>query len=76
MRGLIADRRKRAIQRKQNAEAIVAGAHWPAVGTPEGRARQAGLLAAWLVRAHAIAMADAELAWCDTADTMITERRS
>jgi hypothetical protein len=54
----------------------VPGAHWPAVGTPEGRARQAGLLAAWLVRAHAIAMADAELAWCDTADTMITERRS
>lgn len=76
MRGLIADRRKRAIQRKQDAEAIVPGAHWPAVGTPEGRARQAGLLAAWLVRAHAIAMADAELAWCDTADTMITERRS
>ena len=76
MRGLIADRRERATRRKRNAEAIVPGAHWPAADTPDGRARQADLLAAWLVRAHAIAMAEAELTWCDTADSMITERRT
>ena len=68
MRGLIADRRDRATLRKQNAEAIVPGAHWPdATESPEGRARQADLLASWLVRAHAIAMAEAELSWCATA---------
>ena len=73
---LIAERRDRAAQRKRNAEAIVPGAHWPSAGSAEGRARQAELLAAWLVRTHAIAMAEAELAWCDTADTMIREHQS
>lgn len=76
MHRLIADRRERATQRKQVAEAIVPGAHWPTLGSQEGRARQAGLLAAWLVRAHAITMADAELSWCETAETMIAERES
>jgi DNA-binding PadR family transcriptional regulator len=73
---LIADRRDGATQRKQTAEAIVPGAHWPSAGSPEGRARQADLLAAWLVRAHAIAMAEAELSWCATAEAMITEHKS
>lgn len=72
---LIADRRDRATQAKQVAEAIVPGAHWPDIDSPEGKARQASLVAAWLVRAHAIAMADAELSWCDTAETMIRERQ-
>jgi PadR family transcriptional regulator, regulatory protein AphA len=72
---LIAERRERASRRKQVAEAIVPGAHWPAVDTPEGRSRQADLLAAWLVRAHAVAIADAELSWCATAEAMIDERR-
>jgi hypothetical protein len=76
MHRLIADRRDRATQRKQNAEAIVPGAHWPAATSPEVRARQADLLAAWLVRAHAIAMAEAELSWCATAEAMITEHKS
>src|SRR5262249_43131562 len=76
MHRLIADRRDRATQRKQVAEAIVPGAHWPTLGSPEGRARQAGLLAAWLVRAHAITMAEAELSWCETAETMIAEHQS
>lgn len=76
MRRLIGERRESATERKQNAEAIVPGAQWPTVSTPEGRARQSDLLAAWLVRAHAIAMADAELAWCDTAETMIREHQS
>lgn len=71
---LIAERRERAGRRKQIAEAIVPGAHWSAVDTPEGRSRQAGLLAAWLVRAHAIAIANAELSWCETAEAMIAER--
>ena len=73
---LIADRREGATRRKEVAEAIVPGAHWPTAGSPEGRARQADLLAAWLVRAHAIAMADAELSWCDTAEKMIEERQA
>lgn len=76
MQALIADRRDRAKARKRNAEAIVPGAHWSTLGSPEGRARQADLLAAWLVRGHAIAMADAELAWCANAETVIAEHES
>jgi DNA-binding PadR family transcriptional regulator len=76
MHRLIADRRDLATERKHNAEAIVPGAHWPAANSPEVRARHADLLAAWLVRAHAIAMAEAELAWCASAEAMITEHTS
>ncbi len=76
MHRLIADRRDRATQRKQVAEAIVPDAHWPTLDSPEGRARQAGLLATWLVRAHAIAMAEAELSWCATAEAMIAEHNA
>jgi DNA-binding PadR family transcriptional regulator len=76
MRQLIADRREQATQRRQVAEAIVPGAHWPTLGSTEGRARQAGLLAAWLVRAHAITLAEAELSWCATAESMIAEHNA
>jgi DNA-binding PadR family transcriptional regulator len=69
MRRLIAERREKAQERRDRAEATIPGAHWPSdtsksAGTP---------LAAWLVRGHTLALADAELAWCDEAVAMITQ---
>jgi DNA-binding PadR family transcriptional regulator len=69
-RQLVAQRREAAKAAQEKAEAIVPGAHWD----PAQRKRQPGdLLAARLVREHSVAMAAAELAWCDRADELIDE---
>lgn len=68
MRRLIAERREKAQERRDRAEATIPGAHWP---SEEGKSPETPL-AAWLVRAHTLALADAELAWCAEAAVMIT----
>lgn len=69
MRRLVGERRADAQVRRDRAEETIPGAHWP-----EGSKKSTETaVAAWLVRAHTIAVADAELAWCDQAEAIITE---
>jgi PadR family transcriptional regulator, regulatory protein AphA len=69
---LIDCRRADAKARKALAEQTVPGAHWPrpSARTPED------LLAARLVLSHTLALCEAELAWCDTAERMVAEHRA
>ncbi|MFD4393439.1 PadR family transcriptional regulator [Kitasatospora sp. NPDC058397] len=67
---LIEQRRDEAHARRDQATATVPGAQWP-----EQTERSADTVpATWLVRAHTIALADAELAWCDQAQALIAEQ--
>ncbi|HEX4703405.1 MAG TPA: PadR family transcriptional regulator [Pseudonocardiaceae bacterium] len=66
---LIAQRRDEVLTRRTRAEQTVPGAHWP----PDAERNPEDLLAARLVRAHTIAVADAELAWCDAAEAIVDE---
>jgi DNA-binding PadR family transcriptional regulator len=69
MRRLIEERRVEARARRTRAEETIPGAHWP-----EGAEKSTETaMAAWLVRAHTIAIADAELTWCDQAEATIAE---
>ncbi|MGW6279690.1 PadR family transcriptional regulator [Kribbella sp. NPDC055071] len=67
-RQLVAQRREAAKASQAKAEAIVPGAHWDPV---QRKRRPGDLLAARLVREHTLAMAAAELTWCDRADELI-----
>ena len=71
-RAMIAVRRAECQDRKIRAERIAPGAHWP----PDADRKPDDLLAAHLVRSHAIAMAEAELSWCDMADALICQREA
>ena len=71
-REMIARRRAECQDRKTRVERIVPGAHW----APDANRKPENLLAAHLVRSHAIAMADAELSWCDLADVLIDQREA
>jgi DNA-binding PadR family transcriptional regulator len=70
-RRLVAQRRETAKALKERVEAIVPGAHWD----PAERRSADDLLAARLVREHSLAMAQAELAWCDRADQLIKDHQ-
>lgn len=69
-RQLVAGRREEARVRRDEAEQTKPGAHWNSDRDPDE------LLAAFLVRSHTLALAEAELAWCDTADAMIDEQEA
>jgi PadR family transcriptional regulator, regulatory protein AphA len=68
-RRLIAQRRDEVLTRRADAEQTVPDTHRP----PDDDRDPADLLAARLVRAHTIAVADAELAWCDAAAAIVDE---
>ncbi|MGK4578775.1 PadR family transcriptional regulator [Kitasatospora sp. HPMI-4] len=68
---LIARRRADVLLRKELAEQIVPGAHWPKATDR----RPQSLLAARLVLAHTLTLCEAELAWCDTAEQLVAEHR-
>lgn len=70
MLALIRHRRAEATARRDVARATIPGAHWP----PQAQRSSDDVLATWLVRAHTIALAEAELAWCDEAEATLAER--
>lgn len=70
MLALIDARRAEARRRRETAESVLPGAHWPA----DAPRAADSVLAAWLVRSHSLALANAELAWCDQAEAMLADR--
>lgn len=70
MLALIKHRRAEATARRDITEATIPGAHWP----PDAQRTPDDVLATWLVRAHTLAIANAELAWCDEAEATLAAR--
>ncbi|WP_297548981.1 hypothetical protein [Amycolatopsis sp.] len=69
MRRPISSRWGDAQLRRDRAEQTIHGANW-SEGSESGTETA---LAAWLVRAHTIAVADAELTWWEQAEAIIAE---
>jgi DNA-binding PadR family transcriptional regulator len=70
MLSLIQQRRTEAGRRRDLAEAVIPDPHGPDQASRGPNA----VLATSLVRAHTLALANAELAWCDQAETMLAEQ--